>query len=125
MRLPRGRSCELAGSYTFYDQPTRSPSMPSATISGLYRYPIKGCRGTALDRVTLSRTGFEHDRRWLVVTPDGQGLTQRQIPRLALVAPRVDGELLVLEAPQMPALEVSPRSDGEIGRASCRERVST
>jgi uncharacterized protein len=33
------------------------------------------------------RMGLEHDRRMMVVTPDGGFLTQREYPRLALITP--------------------------------------
>ena len=38
--------------------------------------------------------GLEHDRRMMVVTPEGEFLTQREYPRLALVTPKLkDGTL--------------------------------
>ena len=74
------------------------------TLAGLYVYPVKSCRGTALTRATLTRAGLAHDREWMVITPEGRFLTQRELPRLALVAPRLEADALVLEAPGPPAL---------------------
>ena len=55
------------------------------TLSNLIYYPIKACRGFEVDSSRVERMGLEHDRRMMVVTPDGEFLTQREHPRLALV----------------------------------------
>ncbi len=54
-------------------------------ITALNIYPVKGCRGIALDSARIAATGFEHDREWLIVRPDGRFMTQREEPRLALI----------------------------------------
>ena len=54
-------------------------------ITALNVYPVKGCRGIALDSARVAATGFEHDREWLIVRPDGRFMTQREEPRLALI----------------------------------------
>lgn len=60
------------------------------TITGLYIYPVKSCAGLAVDSLQLSTDGVEGDRRYMVVTPDGRFLTQRQVPAMAWVRPRFD-----------------------------------
>ena len=55
------------------------------TISSLIYYPIKACRGFEVDTTQVERMGLQHDRRMMIVTPDGGFLTQREYPRLALV----------------------------------------
>ncbi|MGH8186460.1 MAG: MOSC domain-containing protein, partial [Steroidobacteraceae bacterium] len=52
-------------------------------ISALNIYPVKSCRGIARERALVTATGFEHDREWLIVRPDGRFITQREQPRLA------------------------------------------
>jgi len=69
------------------------------TLAGLFVYPIKSCRGTPLARGTLTRSGMLHDREWMVVTPAGRFLTQRELPKLALVSPQLRDGALVLDAP--------------------------
>jgi uncharacterized protein YcbX len=54
-------------------------------ITGLNIYPVKGCRGIAVDSARVAVTGFEHDREWLITRPDGRFMTQREEPRLALI----------------------------------------
>jgi uncharacterized protein YcbX len=77
-----------------------------ATITELNIYPVKSCRGIALDRATLRETGFAHDREWLVVQGEGRFVTQREEPRLALIEPQVADGTLQLGAPGMPTLTV-------------------
>ena len=65
-------------------------------ISSLHTFPVKSCGGTSLRRAEVTSKGFRYDRHWMVVDSDGLFLTQRQIPKLALVRPRVQDESLLL-----------------------------
>jgi uncharacterized protein YcbX len=60
-----------------------------ARIESLHTYPVKSCRGLSLTDARLGSTGFEHDREWLVVNGSGKFLTQREVPRLALVETQI------------------------------------
>ena len=68
------------------------------TLSKLIYYPIKACRGHEVEVTNVGRMGLEHDRRMMVVTPEGRFLTQRDYPKLALVTPSVSDEVLTLVA---------------------------
>jgi hypothetical protein len=69
------------------------------TITGIHVYPVKSCRGLDLGRARLTREGLEHDREWMVVTPEGRFLTQREAPGLARVEVGIgDGDLLLAAA---------------------------
>ncbi len=80
-------------------------------IASLHVYPVKSCAGMALDRAQLQATGLQHDRQWMVVSPSGEFVTQRQLPRMALVQAHLDGGLR-LSAPDMPDLHVVPPAEG-------------
>jgi len=82
------------------------------TVASLIYYPIKACRGFEVDETNVERMGLEHDRRMMVVTPEGGFLTQRDYPKLALVTPSVSGETLTLSAPDTDSLTVSIRKSG-------------
>lgn len=84
------------------------------TITALNIYPVKSCRGIALERARITDTGFAHDREWLIVRPDGRFVTQREEPRLALIETALNSEALTLTAPGMGALHVAldGRDDG-------------
>lgn len=76
------------------------------TLSQLYVYPIKSCGGIALDSAAVSATGLRYDRRWMLVDEAGGFLSQRKLPRMALISVRFGPEHLIVGAPGMPDLEV-------------------
>ena len=59
--------------------------MRNAEVTGLTIYPVKSMKGITLDQACLTPHGLEHDRRFMVVRADGRFVTQRDLPRLALV----------------------------------------
>jgi uncharacterized protein YcbX len=77
-----------------------------AAISGLYVYPVKSCGGVAVEEAILIETGLEFDRAWMVVDEAGKFLTQRELPRMALVRPQLKHYEMVLRAPGMLALHI-------------------
>ena len=89
-----------------------TPSTPPAvapaacTLAALSLHPIKSCAGIAVADALLVETGLELDRAFMVVDPAGAMLTQRELPRLALVQPTLRGDEMVLRAPGMLALHV-------------------
>lgn len=82
------------------------------TLASLIYYPIKACRGHEVDVSNVERAGLEHDRRMMVVTPEGHFLTQRDYPKLALVTPFISGGKLTLSAPGTDSLTVNIRTSG-------------
>jgi hypothetical protein len=55
----------------------------------------------------LTETGLDLDRAWMVVDAEGVFLTQRTLPRMALIRPELKTSELVLRAPGMLALHVA------------------
>lgn len=66
------------------------------TLSGLFLYPVKSLRGFAVDSATVDALGLVGDRRFLVVDEAGKFLTQRALPRMALVSTALDATHLTL-----------------------------
>jgi uncharacterized protein YcbX len=75
-------------------------------LSQIFIYPIKSARGIEVEDTRLDMSGPVRDRRWMLVNEDGLFLTQRTQPRMALIAPRFEGEDLIVEAPEMPPLRI-------------------
>ncbi len=75
-------------------------------VTGIFIYPLKGARGIPVDVAELDLLGFRHDRRWMVVDEPGEFVSQRTQPRLALIRPALVGDVLVLDAPERPRLEL-------------------
>jgi uncharacterized protein YcbX len=78
-----------------------------ATISRLFVYPVKSCAGVELPEALLTETGLEFDRAWMVVDTEGEFVTQRQLPRMALIRPQMKHAEAVLRAPGMLALHLA------------------
>jgi uncharacterized protein YcbX len=91
------------------DSPRLAGRRPDcARISALYRYPLKSARAQALPEARLCSTGFEHDRQWLLVTPQGRFISQREQPRLALLQAEATAARLRLSAVDLPSLSIAP-----------------
>lgn len=86
-----------------------SPSAPAVTarIERLFVYPVKSCAGVELPEAVLTETGLDLDRAWMVVDANGEFVTQRELPRLALVRPQLKRSEVVLRAPGMLALHLA------------------
>lgn len=78
-----------------------------AQISQLFVYPIKSCAGVAVNEAILTPTGLDLDRAWMVVDARGDFVSQRELPRMALVQPTLRHYDLVLRAPGMLALHLA------------------
>jgi hypothetical protein len=85
----------------------------SAHIVALHYYPVKSARGIELERAQLTMAGFQDDRRWMLVNEAGRFLTQRELPRLALLQPRLSPSALLLAAPQRPPISLPLSRQGE------------
>ncbi len=77
-------------------------------IASLAIYPVKGLRAVPLDRVGVERCGLAGDRRWAIVRPTGQVLTQREYPVMARVDARLEPAALRLEAAGHGGVDARP-----------------
>lgn len=79
----------------------------TARIARLFVYPVKSCAGVEVREALLTETGLDLDRAWMVVDPQGEFVTQRELPRMALVRPQIKLNEVILRAPGMLALHLS------------------
>ena len=86
----------------------------TARIVSLHIYPIKSCAGIDLAESPIDRAGLAGDRRWMILTAQGQFMTQRQWPAMALIRPAITADALELHAPGVPALRV-PLDGSQLG----------
>jgi len=89
------------------------PRRRSMHLSSLYRFPLKAAAGESLQRCASDSLGLLGDRRWMVVAAGtGRFLTQRVLPRMALLQAHWQGDTaLKLAAPGMPELLVRVPDD--------------
>ena len=77
------------------------------SVQSLHVYPVKSCAGISLRESLLIETGLEFDRAWMVVEKPGQFVTQRHLPRMALIQPVLRSYEMILRAPGMLALHIA------------------
>lgn len=82
------------------------------SLSALTYFPIKSCRGFDVDSAFVQRAGLERDRRMMVVTLDGDLLTQRQHARLAWVIPTLTNGTLTLSARDFDPIQLPIQTSG-------------
>lgn len=67
-------------------------------LSGLFIHPVKSLRACAVSSAAVDALGLVDDRRFMVVDDAGRFLTQRTLPRMALIGTRLDAASLTLSA---------------------------
>ena len=82
-------------------------------VSSLYIYPVKSLRGLAVQAAEVDSLGIVGDRRFLVVEQAGVFLTQRTVPRMALVGAFLEESTLELRCEGVEPLSVRRAPDPE------------
>ena len=65
-------------------------------LTAINIYPIKSLAGISLTESVVGSRGLRYDRRWMLVTPEGKFLTQREYPAMALIGTAIEPPFLVL-----------------------------
>ena len=55
-------------------------------VKELYIHPVKSLGGIRVEEFELTSTGAKGDRQWMVVTPDGEFMTQRKYASMCLIS---------------------------------------
>lgn len=76
-------------------------------LHSLHVHPIKSCAVVDCSEALLIETGLEFDRAWMLVDAQGEFISQRELPRMALVRPTLRHADLLLRAPGMLALHIA------------------
>jgi len=89
-------------------------------ISGLYVYPIKSCAGISVSEMEIIDSGLKFDRLYMIIDPNNKNrfLTQRQLPRMALLQPKLPFDFespLIIQGigvppTRVPVLKASPEN---------------
>jgi uncharacterized protein YcbX len=86
----------------------------SLQLTGVWRYPVKSCRGERLTEAVVEPWGLAGDRRWMIVDGAGDPVTGRECPPLVLVTPRVDSGKITLAGPGLPEVTVPVPSAADL-----------
>lgn len=79
-------------------------------LSGLFLYPVKSLGGISVATAAVDALGLVGDRRFMVVDEQGRFLTQRALPRMALIGTGLTAESLTLSAAGHKECEVPLRA---------------
>lgn len=79
----------------------------TARLAVLTEFPVKSCAGNCVPEATVGPRGLAHDRRWMVVDPNGKFVTGRQSPLLVRVNAQPIDAGVRLSAPGLPTMDVA------------------
>ena len=75
-------------------------------LSEINIYPIKSLKGIGLSESVVEKRGLRFDRRWMLTDPGGIFFTQRQVPKMAAIAVRLESGELKVESESAGGLSV-------------------
>jgi len=78
--------------------------MSNIEVHSLHIYPLKSCAAVDLSTAQVGDRGFVNDRILMLVEEDGEFMTQRDHPRMALIQATIDMGMLSLSAGDMPSM---------------------
>jgi hypothetical protein len=101
--------------------------MTSLVLSDIYIYPVKSLAGIRVNSWPVVETGFKYDRKWMLVDTERQFLSQRRLPRMALIKTALTESQLILSAPGMGNLSLSlePKTGDIINSTIWHDQLDT
>ncbi len=99
--------------------------MTHPTLSGIFIYPVKSLAGIQVTCWPVVETGLKHDRQWMLIDNQRNFLSQRTLPRMALIHTAVSERQLTLSAPGMDrlCLELEPANGDTIHSTIWHDQV--
>lgn len=91
----------------------------------LNRYPVKSMGANALSQSKVSVKGLQHDREWLIASPQGNMITARKFPHMLLWRVEAAHDSITLTAPDgssftIRTAEMTEQADATVWRDSFR-----
>lgn len=90
------------------------PHQPAARLAAINVYPVKSLRGCTVQAASVDEMGLVNDRRFLVVDAADRFLTQRVLPKMALIDTQLSDRSLTLSATNTAPMEVPLRAEGAV-----------
>ena len=85
--------------------------MKALRLSEIWIYPIKSLGGIPLETGKVLGKGLLHDRRWMLITHDGEFMTQREHPQMALLQPYINDVVMTVNQKDNPATKIKFQID--------------
>lgn len=73
-------------------------------LSEIFIYPVKSLAGIRVEHWPVDHKGLLYDRKWMLIDGDRQFLSQRRLPKMALIKTRIEDQQLILSAPNQADL---------------------
>jgi uncharacterized protein len=101
--------------------------MTNLVLSDMYIYPVKSLAGIRVSSWSVAATGFKYDRKWMLIDTDRQFLSQRRLPKMALIKTVLTDSELILSAPGVDNLSLSlePKTGEIINSTIWHDQVDT
>jgi uncharacterized protein YcbX len=80
--------------------------MTTLTLSEILIYPVKSLAGIAVNHWPVTKTGLLYDRKWMLIDTDDAFLSQRKLPKMALIKTTLTESHLILSAPGCDDLRI-------------------
>lgn len=87
------------------------------SVTALYIYPIKSCKGIKVENAKISKRGFFYDRLFMVIDENGKFVSQRTQPKMCYIETQINFEskMLTISAPSMATVLTIPLNDSKNG----------
>ena len=101
--------------------------MSTIALSDIYIYPVKSLAGIRVSSWPVVATGLTYDRQWMLVDADLQFLSQRRLPKMALIKTKITDAKLLLSAPGMAelSLDLEPKAGNIVNSTIWHDQVDT
>ncbi|MGK7393012.1 MAG: MOSC domain-containing protein [Candidatus Cyclobacteriaceae bacterium M3_2C_046] len=92
--------------------------MTQSVVSAIYFYPLKSVAGLSLETAELDKNGIRHDRKWMLVDQNRNFISQRTLPKLALLGlkPEADHYQVFEKRDPQNAIQIPFNSSSEQSR---------
>ncbi len=85
-------------------------------LSSIFVYPVKSLAGIQVSSWKVTEKGLLHDRKWMLIDSNNQFLSQRRLPKMALIKTELTESELILSTATSGCISValSPQDGTEI-----------
>lgn len=85
-------------------------------LSNIFIYPVKSLAGIQVSSWQVTEKGFLHDRKWMLIDSNNQFLSQRRLPKMALIKTQLTETELILSTATSGSisLDLFPQDGAEI-----------
>ena len=90
LSLNHSSACSPGSQSDSTSDPLSDSHAGQGSLEGIWVYPIKSCGGVRVSEWPLGPNGLLLDREWALIGDDGCVLTQKGLPKLALIQPKID-----------------------------------